>query len=147
MVTKIFSRYKNQPKIVSEDLRIFNILCRLVNNEPLNTLELLFPISKKKFVLVLSQFPKMIIYFLLRSKIHHSCLKLFPSYLQNVLFRNESFVYCVGASLCCVCIHMLPSDHCGRNTHFRQIYFAVPNFNFIYIYIKLKKLCDVARIF
>ena len=25
--------------------------------------------------------------------------------------------------------------HCGRNTHFRQICFAVPNFNFIYIYI------------
>ena len=35
-----------------------------VNDEPLNTfrtLELLFPISKKEFVLVLFQFPKMII--------------------------------------------------------------------------------------
>ena len=30
------------------------------------------------------------------------------------------------------------TNHCGRNTHFRQIYFAVPNFNFIYIYIILK---------
>ena len=28
-----------------------------------------------------------------------------------------------------------PSPHCGRNTHFRQICFVVPNFNFIYIYI------------
>ena len=47
-----------------------------VNAEPLNiiqTLELLFPISKKEFVLVLFQFPKLIILnFLLRSKIHHS---------------------------------------------------------------------------
>ena len=40
-----------------------------------------------------------------------------------------------------------PVSHCGRNTHFWQIYFAVPNFNFIYIYIKLKKLCDAAHIF
>ena len=37
--------------------------------------------------------------------------------------------------------------HCGRNTHFMQIYFAVPNFKFIYIYIKLKKLRDAPRIF
>ena len=29
--------------------------------------------------------------------------------------------------------------HCGRNTHFRQICFAVPNFNFIYIY-NIKKI-------
>ena len=29
----------------------------------------------------------------------------------------------------------LPLTHCGRNTHFRRIYFAVPNFNFKYIYI------------
>ena len=28
--------------------------------------------------------------------------------------------------------------HCGRNTLFRQICFAVPNFNFIYIYKILK---------
>ena len=35
----------------------------------------------------------------------------------------------------------LPVDHCGRNTHFRQICFAVPNFNFIYIYLyKIKKI-------
>ena len=38
-------------------------------------------------------------------------------------------------------------NHYGRNTHFKQIYFAVPNFNFIYIYIKLKKLRDTPRIF
>ena len=45
-------------------------------DEPLNTfwtLELFFPISKKEFVLVLFQFPKIIVLnFLLRSKIHHS---------------------------------------------------------------------------
>ena len=28
------------------------------------------------------------------------------------------------------------STHCGRNTHFKQIYFNVPNFNFKYIYMK-----------
>ena len=36
---------------------------------------------------------------------------------------------------------------CGRNTHFRQICFAVPNFNVIYIYIKFKNICDEPRIF
>ena len=41
----------------------------------------------------------------------------------------------------------LSERHCGRNTHFRQISFAVPNFNFIYIYIKLKKLHDNPHIF
>ena len=49
---------------------------QLGNDEPLNTfgiLELLFPISKKEFILVLFQFPKMIVLnFLLHSKIHHS---------------------------------------------------------------------------
>ena len=34
MVTKIFSRYKNLPKIVAEDLRIFIILCRLAWKTP-----------------------------------------------------------------------------------------------------------------
>ena len=28
--------------------------------------------------------------------------------------------------------------HCGRNTHFRQIYFGVPNFNFKNIYMKFE---------
>ena len=29
--------------------------------------------------------------------------------------------------------------HCGRNTHFRQIHFSIPNFNFnINVYIKFK---------
>ena len=37
----------------------------------------------------------------------------------------------------------LPSDyqsetHCGRKTHFRGIYFGVPNFNFKNIYIKFE---------
>ena len=37
------------------------------------TLELLFPISKKEFILVLFQFPKTIVLnFLLHYKIHHS---------------------------------------------------------------------------
>ena len=27
-------------------------------------------------------------------------------------------------------------NHCGRNTHIRQIHFAVPNFNFKNIYIQ-----------
>ena len=44
------------------------------------TLELLFPISKKEFVLVLFQFLKAqkmnVVNFLLRSKIHHSCCLL-----------------------------------------------------------------------
>ena len=31
------------------------------------------------------------------------------------------------------------AGHYGRNTHFRQICFAVPNFNFIHIY-KIKKI-------
>ena len=47
-----------------------------VNDKPLNTfrtLELLFPIPKKELVLVLLQFPKMIVLnFLLRPKIYHS---------------------------------------------------------------------------
>ena len=50
-----------------------------VNDEPLNTfrtLELLFPISKKEFVLVLFQFTKTIVLNLLRCKIHHSCFHL-----------------------------------------------------------------------
>ena len=39
------------------------------------------------------------------------------------------------------------AGHCGRNTHFRQIYFGVPDFNFKYIiYIKFKELRDI-RIF
>ena len=37
--------------------------------------------------------------------------------------------------------------HCGRNNHFRQIDFGVPNFNFKYIYIKCKELRDNCRIF
>ena len=26
--------------------------------------------------------------------------------------------------------------HCGRNTHFKQIYFDVPTFNFKYVHMK-----------
>ena len=55
-----------------------------LNDEPLNTfgtLELLFPISKNEFVVVLSQFIKTIILnFFLRSKIHHSFLLIFKMY-------------------------------------------------------------------
>ena len=50
-----------------------------VNDEPLNTfgtLELLFPLFKKEFVLVLFKFPKMIVLNLLRFKNHHSCFLL-----------------------------------------------------------------------
>ena len=36
----------------------------------------------------------------------------------------------------------LQMDHCGRNTHFRQICFSVPNFNFKYVYIKFEELRD-----
>ena len=32
----------------------------------------------------------------------------------------------------------IPTNHCGRNTHFRQIYFGVPNFNFKNIYMKFE---------
>ena len=58
---------------------------------PLNTfwtLELLFPISEKEFVLVLSQFSKTIILnFLLHSKIHHSWFLLICKCI--VLFRRS----------------------------------------------------------
>ena len=60
-----------------------------VTVEPLNTfetLELLFPISKKEFILVLFQFSKTIILnFLLHSKIHHSCFLL-------ISIMNRSFM-------------------------------------------------------
>ena len=50
------------------------------NHESLDTfrtLKLLFPMSKNEFVLVLFQFPKMIVLnLLLLSKIHHSCFLL-----------------------------------------------------------------------
>ena len=75
-----------------------------VNDEPLNTfgtLELLFPISKKEFILVLFQFPKTIILnFVLRSKIHHSCFllifKMYCCFIPKWIVR----------SWCC-CITML----------------------------------------
>ena len=81
-------------------------------HEPLNTsgtLELLFPISKKEFVLVLFQFQKMIVFnVLFRSKIHHSCFllisKMFCSKFIVVSFHNESFIHGIAASLCCVYI-------------------------------------------
>ena len=81
-----------------------------VNDKPLNifeTLELLFPISKKEFVLVLFQFGKTIILnFLLRSKIYHFCFllicKMYCCFVPKLIvrpfakcivsFQNESFV-------------------------------------------------------
>ena len=41
---------------------------------------------------------------------------------------------------------VLQVGHCGRNTHFRQIHFGVPNFNFKNIYMKFE-LRDHRRIF
>ena len=32
----------------------------------------------------------------------------------------------------------MAQGHCGRNTHFRRIYFGVPNFNFKNIYVKFE---------
>ena len=68
-----------------------------LNNKPLNTfgtLELLFPISKKEFVLVLYQFPNMIVrYFLLHSKMHP---------IDMILFVHG--IATSGASLCFVYI-------------------------------------------
>ena len=37
--------------------------------------------------------------------------------------------------------------HCGRNSHFKQIYFDVPNFNFKYVYMKFEYLLPNPRNF
>ena len=70
-----------------------------VNDKHLNTfrtLELLFPISKKEFVLVLFQFKKMIVLnFLLRSKIHHSWFFLICK-MYRCLYPEWPHRQCVG---------------------------------------------------
>ena len=94
-----------------------------VNDEPLNTfvtLELLFPISKKEFVLVLFQFPNTIVYnFLLPTKMDHLHMILFCSNMNRlfmVLPKNKSSLVLLRlvrhASLCFVYIQhiTLPSE-------------------------------------
>ena len=44
----------------------------------------------------------------------------------NTVIRQSD--HCIKSSIA------LTFHHYGGNTHFRQICFAVPNFNFIYIY-------------
>ena len=45
-------------------------------------------------------------------------------------------------------IETIPTSRCGKNTHFRQIYFAVPNLKYVYIYIYIsKKIRDAPRKF
>ena len=36
------------------------------------------------------------------------------------------------------CLEPVKPNNCGRNTHFRQIHFGVPNFNFKNIYMKFE---------
>ena len=92
-----------------------------VNDKPLNTfgtLELLFPISKKEFLLVLFQFPN----FLVCTKMHH---------LDMILFRfnmNRSFMVLLRCHVWCVTMLPLFTYHCSESQNgilFIKQYFQI----------------------
>ena len=105
-----------------------------VNDEPLNTfgtLELLFPISKKEFVLVLFQFPNTIVVTSCYVPMHH---------LNMILFRsNMNRLFVVFPHLACHCAlftyNILPSESPNGILFMKQ-----------YFQIKITTICNVYSI-
>ena len=80
---------------------------------------------------------------------HKSSIPMGNFYMQERFLHSRirllyPWVWCIYIQECSV--HLLvrllfpwvQCHHCGRNTHFGQIYFGVPNFNFKNIYMKFE---------